>query len=299
MRAANRTGLSIRALEEKTWTVEDIEAFQATRSMQTSQGATRAWLAHLRALESFIESNETSTLILEDDVDFDIAIRSQGLAVSSLLKEHYNRNPSFYPFDVGTTSPYGLRSWDIMWLGHCGGFSSFPPHLGRVDLPTETVLRYEDATRLPPTKLHIPQDFQDDGQRSIYLPEAHPAPICSFAYAVNKLTVRKLYGLVTAPGQNGAGFDNRINELCKNGLLRCLALQPELFHHHEFRHRKVSLVHETDSEVSRNQTEEEMESYTVNIKHSARCNSEEGWEEEWENGNDLKTCYDHDKHGWP
>lgn len=299
MRAANRTGLSIRTLQEKSWTPGDIEDFEANRSLRTSQGATRAWLAHLRALTSFIQSNETSTLILEDDVDFDISIRSQAHAVSSLLQAHYKKNPSFYPHDVGTRTPYGLRSWDILWMGHCGGFSAFSPHLSGPNLPTETVIKFEDATRLPPAKLNVPEDFNDDGQRSIFLPEAHPAPICSFAYAVNKLTVRKFYGLVTAPRQTGSGFDNRINELCKNGLLRCLAIQPEFFHHHEFTDRKMSLVHDANASMPGNQTEEEMGSYTVNIRYSARCNSEEGWKDAWERGDDLNTCYEGDKEGWP
>lgn len=289
----------MRALQEKTWTPQEIEDFEAHRLLHTSNGAEQAWLAHLRALRTFIHSNETSALIVEDDVDFDIRIRSQARAVSSLVQKHYKRNPSFYPYDVDTKSPYGLRSWDIMWLGHCGGFSAFPSHLRPPDLPTDIIIKYGDATRLSTAEMNLPHDYKDDGQRSIYMPEAHPAPICSFAYAVNRMTVHKLYGLVTAPRQTGGGFDNRINELCKNGLLRCIAVQPELFHHHEFKNKKASLVHGTDSQMPGNQTEEEMKAYTVNIKYSARCNSEEGWEDTWENGDDLKTCFSGDKQGWP
>lgn len=92
------------------------------------------------------ENNITTALILEDDSDWDVRIKSQmrnfARASRLLLQPLPGNVDQFldptYPqpsegdsstnFDVDnfattrpTSSPYGdIERWDILWLGHCG-----------------------------------------------------------------------------------------------------------------------------------------------------------------------------------
>lgn len=93
-----------------------------------------------------VEKNITSALILEDDADWDIMLKSQlqvfaqaaraftqprprsGLTLATKYA-HDARSPTEIPLDQipadlqPTLTPYG-DDWDVLWLGHCG--TEFP-----------------------------------------------------------------------------------------------------------------------------------------------------------------------------
>ena len=118
-----------------------------------------------------IEQNLTSALVLEDDVDWDIRIKSQmtdfARATRLLIQplpgttdtflDPTNPRPRFpneghvdfrfeeqHVVSEPTESPFGdIRRWDVLWLGHCG--ARFPRAtdenvpLGRVVSADDTV----------------------------------------------------------------------------------------------------------------------------------------------------------------
>ncbi|KAK4208999.1 hypothetical protein QBC37DRAFT_391587 [Rhypophila decipiens] len=126
-----------------------------------SRGNKGSWRAHMNALQTIIDQNLTSALIMEDDIDWDIRIKSQlqvfaqaaraftqpAASESSNSARDSPKVPlaqaeSFNPADATentvvelpatrlphkklrpTSSPYG-DDWDVLWLGHCG--TEFP-----------------------------------------------------------------------------------------------------------------------------------------------------------------------------
>lgn len=299
------TNLTIQALSEPERAPEEINAFNASHRAYISRGAIQAWMSHVRALESFLASNDSSTLILEDDADWDINIKSQMRDLSVLLQAHYKANPESYPADSREFAeyPYGYDSWDLMWLGHCGGAFNFS--LGQ---PGNSTLPYHDASLLDLNKLVTSEDTPpiDPFFRYVYLPSAKPTPICTFAYAVNRRSAEKILTEVKREDLYEDAFDVRLYVLCRWGQLNCMSVFPELFHHQQWSDQgRGSLIKAVDQEpqhvndahgnneqgivameggpqdqnnegrMSGESTEGmEYSRWTENIKYSARCNSE-------------------------
>ncbi|KAJ3477910.1 hypothetical protein NLG97_g8710 [Lecanicillium saksenae] len=82
-----------------------------------------------------------------------------------------------------------------------------------------------------------------------------------------------------------------LHKWCREGRLRCVTVNPELFHHHQ----KVGQV-ASQIAVAEGWTHKAAPAgatYTANIRYSARCNSDGG------NGTELVTCHsDWDDDEW-
>jgi hypothetical protein len=63
-------------------------------------------------LNSVVENGYSSVLIMEDDMDWDVRIKSQLLQVAKGARY-------LQPSSKMDVSPYG-DDWDVLWLGHCG-----------------------------------------------------------------------------------------------------------------------------------------------------------------------------------
>ena len=61
---------------------------------------------------SSVASDLDTAMIIEDDVDWDVAIKEQMPLISDAMR-------NFSRVDSSSPAPYG-RSWDVPWLGHCG-----------------------------------------------------------------------------------------------------------------------------------------------------------------------------------
>lgn len=309
------TNLTIQALSEIERAPEEVDAFNASRKGFISRGAAQAWMSHVRALESFLASDDSTTLILEDDADWDVNIKSQMQKLSAVLQAHYIANPGTYPIDSNTSTeyPYGYESWDIMWLGHCGGAFNFS-----LEQPGNSTLPYHDDTLLNVDRLTMPHEqvLVDPFFRYVYLPFAKPIPICTFAYAVNRRSAEKILTEVKREGLYEDAFDVRLYVLCRWGEIKCMSVFPELFHHQQRNGEgggslikavdkethKANAGHEGDTQGAAKSQEEpqdpksedqsksddnggrEDHRWTENIKYSARCNSEPEAEPEPEPG---------------
>jgi hypothetical protein len=72
------------------------------------------WRAHMDVLQDMVNRNVASTLIFEDDADWDVSLRSQ-LTQFARGSRWLLNSTSSEAFD----SPYG-PDWDMLWIGNCG-----------------------------------------------------------------------------------------------------------------------------------------------------------------------------------
>ena len=207
-----------------------------------------------------VEQNLTSALILEDDADWDIRIKSQmrdfARATRLLMqplsgttdkfldpthKGHHDRGPS--DIDVRreitgepTTSPYGdVDRWDVFWIGHCG--THFPQkadhgrQLGRaVLLDDETV----------PEPQHVDMQLGSKELVNQYPPHTRivhqgKGTMCTLAYGVSQAGARAILWELGVHELRGS-YDNMLREICDGKKDRhqrtCYSVQPQLFNHH-------------------------------------------------------------------
>ncbi|ROV87588.1 hypothetical protein VMCG_10613 [Cytospora schulzeri] len=211
--------------------------------METNLGS---WRGHMNAVRRIIDEDLESALIMEDDMDWDVRLRSQLEDVargSRMLLDSNEPDPH---------SPYG-DGWDVLWIGHCG--EPFPETLdenkGKPDdhpgiqyMKKKYVIE-NDHTVPPPDRTTGFQDFN-----------AHPytrwvhisaAPICTFAYAVSQQGARKLLFDLSVDHLIGA-YDNALAGLCRRSVAavgeenpegdrgldtKCLSVTPPVFFHHK------------------------------------------------------------------
>lgn len=220
-----------------------------------------SWRGHMNAIQEIVRQNLSSALILEDDVDWDIRLKSQlrDFALSSrALLQPLRATGRFadatYPGEADGTSssapeleldfkklpqtlspmssPYG-DGWDVLWIGHCG--MHFPFKDGPV--PKGRVIHREDLTvprRDVLWTLNIPFTLKEkypEHTRAVHVQEG----VCSLGYAVSRAGARKILRHVALREASDA-FDILLRFFCEGAKGRprhnCLTLQPGLFHHH-------------------------------------------------------------------
>ncbi|KAL8731790.1 MAG: hypothetical protein Q9166_003237 [cf. Caloplaca sp. 2 TL-2023] len=101
-----------------TATVSDID-LEWIDAVKGSEVHTKAWPAVRR--HSVIEAKYSSALIIEDDAEWDVALRNQlqVFANRSRSLSNVGRNESLWiASDTPTHNPYG-DDWDLLWLGNC------------------------------------------------------------------------------------------------------------------------------------------------------------------------------------
>ena len=150
----------------------------------------------LLILSRIVEQNLTSALVLEDDVDWDLRIKSQmhDFAKASIVLiqpvpgTDHPLDPT-YPepshgqtstdFDVkieeitnSYSSPYGdIARWDLLWLGHCG--CRFP-RASDQNAPLGRAVIYGDET--VPEPQHIDMQFGTPELTTEYSPHTRVVP---------------------------------------------------------------------------------------------------------------------------
>jgi len=276
--AARRTGIDIDIPSQRQWTTEEVEAFRGTDNNNSNSssksrigpGQAQCWLGHLNVLHTMLAQGWATALVMEDDMDWDVSIKQQLEQLAPLIRTVFpsggddgnmNRPPR-------PNSPYG-DGWDLLWLGHCGELVPSTGVRSLIDstLPTSALYRetYGDYSYFPPQL------------RMVY--KTH-SPLCTYAYALTSHAAMTIYQRVRAANHRIITTDLR--EWCQSGILRCVSVNPELFHHHKKAGKPSSQVAQVEgwSELAA----EEKVDFTANIRHSARCNSAvEG---------ELVTCQD-------
>ncbi|KAF2104799.1 hypothetical protein NA57DRAFT_71005 [Rhizodiscina lignyota] len=245
-----------------------------------SLGQRGKWRAHMDALLAVVQENLTTALIVEDDVDWDVRIKSQlvqfARGASVLTQPLRGSRPGFadpsfpnpntkveadssqFEIDmadapetvVPSDSPYG-DSWDVLWLGHCG--TKFPEAGSWPSTPLGRAVFRNDDT-VPQTQhlgaySHLAFEYSTDELQQTYPNHTrvvhHAAGTsCSLAYAVNQRSARRLLYELGLKKLN-AQFDLMLSQYCdgKDGRQyhNCLTVQPALIKSHQPAGLKSSL----------------------------------------------------------
>lgn len=193
---------------------------------------------------SIVEQRISSALIMEDDMDWDVHLKSQLQTVARGARHVFPGSPR-HP-----NSPYG-DSWDILWLGHCG--EPFPETLeenaglddhAQARMSAKYLIR-DDKTVPPYSQLSHLVDWGlfPAKTRIVHM---SAAPICSFAYAVSQKGAQKLLHSLSVEGLHMA-FDNSLAQVCRDAVFdlgreqdggygaKCVSVNPTIMFHHKAR----------------------------------------------------------------
>lgn len=224
-----------------------------------------------------MHSNYTSALIVEDDVDWDVRLKSllKDFALSShaLMQSRESTEIAFHnlpPLSPPRVSPYG-DGWDLLWLGHCG--MALPPNGG-------VAVHYNDSSVPELQYLHSFM-MSDPTPLRAYPPHTRVVmrdvsdPVCSLAYAVSRSGARKILYNLGLKAFDGP-FDLILRAWCEgrsgnesSGKQLCLGVLPQLFDHHRRKGPK-----NRDSDIEDHGAEYREKPETLNIRFSVRMNME-------------------------
>jgi hypothetical protein len=181
----------------------------------------------------FLDSGLETALILEDDVDWDIRLRSVQIPLAaSATRQLLPPQRSFHPF-----SNFGSKhvqywgnhdEWDLLYLGHCGDYFDEVTEDGLkssktfnlTDLPHVV---YKDFTLPVRSELH---PFTQSLFSALHMPANSRAfhrskfPLCSFGYAVTRPAAERLLSDLAPPKLRKKGpraFDVSLLHACNKG----------------------------------------------------------------------------------
>lgn len=347
------------------WSDEEVAELEKNKQdhvFPLNRGGARAWLSHAHAVRQFIASGDTSALIIEGDVDWDIEVKKQMILISENIRQRYQdehlrqelrkstiQSPQDGRKPQGIDMPYALDEYDVLWVGLLG--ASF---YASYSAPHADVLRsFSDDTIPEPSLLQpqswpLPPQTQAPKTRTIFFPESNPAPCSTFAYAITQKSAPKLLEILTDPTVTDNAHDVTMREACKDRKLDCVSVWPEIMHHQKLlgipgqgsaiimadeagQKAQEEKAKEEEAKKLEEQQQSEAENLapyepplsgaidgpteehgseggqatsndlskrddpepvkvTSNIRWSARCNSEPGWEERLRNGEPLISC---------
>ncbi|KAF8866244.1 hypothetical protein BDZ45DRAFT_710845 [Acephala macrosclerotiorum] len=233
-----------------------------------------SWRGHMNAI---VEQGITTALVIEDDVDWDVRLKSQLQIIAHGMQALQAISPSVSEPD-DHNSPYG-KDWDLLWLGHCGEVfpENLPENLSKPpsDLISRKFIIHPDITVPPPQNTHGFQNFTAEPHTGWV--HVTGGPICTFAYVLSLSGARKV--LFDRSVDHLAGsFDNALAGLCRWGReegrlgMRCLSVTPPIFVHHKAKGRVMG---DSDIQGFSGGGEIREKGYIENVVWSARDNIRE------------------------
>lgn len=208
-------------------------------------GDVGAWRAHMNVLQTIVHNKISSALILEDDVDFDVTLKTQlsefarGTRTiqkvsppppkSTLRNVNTDYDRSTVPPSIHN-SPYG-PDWEMLWLGYCGT-GSREEQLGQ---PRRFYVIPHDPTVRPSN--HHPEGLSWGPLFTSY-PELQKHRVvfnaqdivCSVAFAITYEGARRALATFSMRGLDEP-MDLSYRALCNGELgvrFRCMAPYPPL-----------------------------------------------------------------------
>ncbi|PKY01789.1 hypothetical protein P168DRAFT_258616 [Aspergillus campestris IBT 28561] len=177
--------------------------------------------AHVNALQHIVDEGISSAIIMEDDSDWDVTIKTQLQSVAIALQALQGTSAA------ATTSPYG-DDWDILWLGHCGiNWRSNSSYFAASHDPTVTPTHH-----FTPVFRESPPINRTEDTRLVF--EAEDG-VCSYLYAVSNSAAKKmLSALSVSPTgmkedfDSGGQLDITLGRMCRANFLKCYAPFPSL-----------------------------------------------------------------------
>ncbi|KAJ4305827.1 hypothetical protein N0V90_001359 [Kalmusia sp. IMI 367209] len=268
LQAANITDVDLTIPQQPQWTKSDLEKFRNGQKEGVQRGSILAWLGHHTALQWFLDSGLETALILEDDVDWDIRLRSVQIplaasAARTLMPPKQSSNPPTKQ-GQGHSQYWGDHgAWDLLYLGHCGDYFDEVTYKGLLhrgksfNLSDVPHIIYNDPTLPARSELHpFTQELFSELKLPVQARALHRSkfPLCSFGYAVTRSAAEQLLSNLAPPKLKPKGpraFDVALLHACLKGTqdanhiptrwanpklipstgLRCWTLNSELFHH--------------------------------------------------------------------
>ncbi|KAH6679136.1 glycosyltransferase family 25 protein [Halenospora varia] len=217
-----------------------------------------SWRSHINAVRSIIENRYASAMIMEDDMDWDVRIRTQmqdfarGVRYLTSVDESKKQH-----------SPYG-DDWDVLWPGHCGEY------LPENDDGRRFVIN-DDETVAPKTQQPTLKEHLAEYPEHTRILHKAGAPICTFAYALSARGAAKVLYYLGTKGQ-GANYDNALAFMCRDGNLnlKCYSVEPFLFQHH----RAAGPLDKDSDNLNGEHSQVRETAFTESIVWSARLNLE-------------------------
>lgn len=143
-----------------------------------------------------VEDNVSTALVIEDDADWDVNIKSQLQSLSTATRD-LGKTHDPWTGDL-TKSPY-RDDWDMLWLGTCG----VPPA--------------GDDTKT------FPGEGKEWPHQIFMVFHARGGLACTYGYAVNKRSARSLLGWLLDVDDP---IDFEISRWCERN--NCIAVWPQL-----------------------------------------------------------------------
>lgn len=261
------TNLDITIPVQPSWTDQEIADIYASENSTMTRGSALAWLGHRNVLENFLSSSDETALILEDDVDWDTRIRTQQIPQTAYaIRELLTSHDDYY----GSTD-----SWDVIWLGHCGDY--FNASRGS---DIATIKAFNDPAMPDLQDLHPwTQDFLHEigaHQNQQRLVHESVRPLCTFAYGITRTAATRILNelAIREPLRDAEhpciAYDVRLLESCRDEGLRCISVNPELFHHSDVGSEIAKATEDISIETEGTAHRRPVESPTTNIRCSAR-----------------------------
>lgn len=189
--------------------------------MSMKPGIVGCWRAHMNVLQDIVARSVATTLIFEDDADWDVSLKSQ-LVQFALGSQWILENAA----DLSTPprdpySPYG-DGWDILWLGNCAA---------KADESDSRRWIIEDDSTTDPLPLRMYGIGPDDNywNSSTRLVFSQSYGVCTTSYAVSLAGAKKmLYHLSMSPFNSP--IDLGLSELCekKKSSFTCVGVWPPM-----------------------------------------------------------------------
>lgn len=188
-----------------------------------SNGTIGAYRALLNAIRSIVADRVSTALIMEDDIDWDVSLKTQ--LQDFALGSRFLTSSTSLPYDAKAQrpfSPYG-DGWDVLNLGHCGGGQhTHSPHAPAAGPRTFRI--YNDPTTPPPNRVHTPNGApnakewaEELGTRYVYRGWSS----CSWAHAVSQRGARKILDRMSVEAFSNS-YDNGLQALCQVSILDCI-----------------------------------------------------------------------------
>ncbi|KAJ5823134.1 Glycosyl transferase family 25 [Penicillium robsamsonii] len=225
--------------------------------------AMACWRAHMNALVNVISNDYSTALILEDDADWDVSLKSQ---LGEFARGLHTLKGTKH---VSKEAPYGT-DWDLLWIGGCAsGPNANETSFYAIPMDPTVSRVHHRATWGGPTEKWKQQypELAEDSTRFIYRAEMG---CCMFGYAVTTRGARNILSALSIDRLDQA-VDNALSDLCAgaNGRhkIECWAPFPNLIG----TYRKAGSA-SRDSDIEKNDAGVFHEEQAWNIVYSTRRN---------------------------
>ncbi|KAF2126863.1 glycosyltransferase family 25 protein [Dothidotthia symphoricarpi CBS 119687] len=228
VQAANVTDIDLTIPQQPNWTEGDVYRFRNWQS-GAQRGSILAWLGHHNALRWFLDSGLETALILEDDVDWDIRLRSVQIPLAASAARQLLPSKRVANHGRDHAQYWGDHdAWDLLYLGHCGDYfeevtEEGPTGKVHFNLSSMPHVLYKDETLPDRSNLH---PFTQSLFGALQLPaqsrllHRSKFPLCSFGYAVTRPAAMRLLGELAPPILKANGpraYDVALLHACNKG----------------------------------------------------------------------------------